>query len=195
MADSLFLREFLRAPLRTGAQQPSSRALAAAMAAEIDPAADGPVVELGPGTGVVTRALLDRGIPEDRLILIELNPSFADHVRRMFPQATVLNGSAFDMRRLITTEIGGGADPQIAGVVSGLPLRGRPDALRTRLLEDALDLARPAAGRFVQFTYWYDSPVPFDRTRVDGRRTRFVPFNLWPASVWTYRRHPDLLTG
>ena len=89
MADSLFLREFLRAPLRTGAQQPSSRALAAAMAAEIDPAADGPVVELGPGTGVVTRALLDRGIPEDRLILIELNPSFADHVRRMFPQATV----------------------------------------------------------------------------------------------------------
>ncbi|AFK53767.1 MULTISPECIES: class I SAM-dependent methyltransferase [Tistrella] len=195
MADSLFLREFLRAPLRTGAQQPSSRALAAAMAAEIDPAADGPVVELGPGTGVVTRALLDRGIPEDRLILIELNPSFADHVRRMFPQATVLNGSAFDMRRLITTEIGGGAEPQIAGVVSGLPLRGRPDALRTRLLEDALDLARPAAGRFVQFTYWYDSPVPFDRTRVDGRRTRFVPFNLWPASVWTYRRHPDLLTG
>ncbi|WP_372090530.1 class I SAM-dependent methyltransferase [Tistrella mobilis] len=195
MADSLFLREFLRAPLRTGAQQPSSRALAAAMAAEIDPAADGPVVELGPGTGVVTRALLDRGIPEDRLILIELNPSFADHVRRMFPQATVLNGSAFDMRRLITTEIGGGAEPQIAGVVSGLPLRGRPDALRTRLLEDALELARPAAGRFVQFTYWYDSPVPFDRTRVDGRRTRFVPFNLWPASVWTYRRHPDLLTG
>ncbi|WP_372073766.1 ribose ABC transporter permease [Tistrella mobilis] len=195
MADSLFLREFLRAPLRTGAQQPSSRALAAAMAAEIDPTADGPVVELGPGTGVVTRALLDRGIPEDRLILIELNPSFADHVRRMFPQATVLNGSAFDMRRLITTEIGGGAEPQIAGVVSGLPLRGRPDALRTRLLEDALDLARPAAGRFVQFTYWYDSPVPFDRTRVDGRRTRFVPFNLWPASVWTYRRHPDLLTG
>ena len=195
MADSLFLREFLRAPLRTGAQQPSSRALAAAMAAEIDPAADGPVVELGPGTGVVTRALLDRGIPEDRLILIELNPSFADHVRRMFPQATVLNGSAFDMRRLITTEIGGGAEPQLAGVVSGLPLRGRPDALRTRLLEDALDLARPAAGRFVQFTYWYDSPVPFDRTRVDGRRTRFVPFNLWPASVWTYRRHPDLLTG
>jgi phosphatidylethanolamine/phosphatidyl-N-methylethanolamine N-methyltransferase len=195
MADSLFLREFLRAPLRTGAQQPSSRALAAAMAAEIDPTADGPVVELGPGTGVVTRALLDRGIPEDRLILIELNPSFADHVRRMFPQATVLDGSAFDMRRLITTEIGGGAEPQIAGVVSGLPLRGRPDALRTRLLEDALDLARPAAGRFVQFTYWYDSPVPFDRTRVDGRRTRFVPFNLWPASVWTYRRHPDLLTG
>ncbi|KYO57562.1 hypothetical protein PJ900_14375 [Tistrella mobilis] len=195
MADSLFLREFLRAPLRTGAQQPSSRALAAAMAAEIDPTADGPVVELGPGTGVVTRALLDRGIPEDRLILIELNPSFADHVRRMFPQATVLNGSAFDMRRLITTEIGGGAEPQIAGVVSGLPLRGRPDALRTRLLEDALELARPAAGRFVQFTYWYDSPVPFDRTRVDGRRTRFVPFNLWPASVWTYRRHPDLLTG
>lgn len=195
MADSLFLREFLRAPLRTGAQQPSSRALAAAMAAEIDPTADGPVVELGPGTGVVTRALLDRGIPEDRLILIELNPSFADHVRRMFPQATVLNGSAFDMRRLITTEIGGGAEPQIAGVISGLPLRGRPDALRTRLLEDALDLARPAAGRFVQFTYWYDSPVPFDRTRVDGRRTRFVPFNLWPASVWTYRRHPDLLTG
>ncbi|MAM76326.1 class I SAM-dependent methyltransferase [uncultured Tistrella sp.] len=195
MADSLFLREFLRAPLRTGAQQPSSRALAAAMAAEIDLTADGPVVELGPGTGVVTRALLDRGIPEDRLILIELNPSFADHVRRMFPQATVLNGSAFDMRRLITTEIGGGAEPQIAGVVSGLPLRGRPDALRTRLLEDALDLARPAAGRFVQFTYWYDSPVPFDRTRVDGRRTRFVPFNLWPASVWTYRRHPDLLTG
>jgi len=195
MADSLFLREFLRAPLRTGAQQPSSRALAAAMAAEIDLTADGPVVELGPGTGVVTRALLDRGIPEDRLILIELNPSFADHVRRMFPQATVLNGSAFDMRRLITTEIGGGAEPQIAGVVSGLPLRGRPDALRTRLLEDVLDLARPAAGRFVQFTYWYDSPVPFDRTRVDGRRTRFVPFNLWPASVWTYRRHPDLLTG
>ncbi|MEN2980068.1 rRNA adenine N-6-methyltransferase family protein [Tistrella bauzanensis] len=188
MADSLFLREFLRAPLRTGAQQPSSRALGAAMAAEIDSNGTDPVVELGPGTGVITRALLDRGIDEHRLVLIELNPSFSDHVQRSFPRATVLTGSAFDMRRLLTTEIGGGIEPRISGVVSGLPLRGRPDALRRRLLQDTLDLARPAAGCFVQFTYWYDSPVPFDRADINGRRTRFVPFNLWPASVWTYRR-------
>jgi predicted O-methyltransferase YrrM len=71
-----FIRTWIEKPLTTGAVAPSSRALARTMAAYVDPARPGPVIELGPGTGPVTEALVAQGVDPSRLVLIEFDPTF-----------------------------------------------------------------------------------------------------------------------
>ena len=90
-----FLSTWLQSPLKTGALSPSSPALAKAMALEIDPSVPGPVVELGPGTGPVTEAILARGITPQRLILVEFNQEFCALLRRRFPGVTVIEGDGY----------------------------------------------------------------------------------------------------
>src|SRR5512134_2670499 len=65
-----FLRSFVTAPVRTGAQWPSGKAVSRAMADPVDLSVPGPIIELGPGTGVVTEALLARGVPPERLVMV-----------------------------------------------------------------------------------------------------------------------------
>src|SRR5262245_23268902 len=113
-----FFRAWMAAPLRTGAQLPSGRELAKAMAAAVDPDAPGVVVKLGSGTGAITAALVERGIAPERLILIEADPQFCELLRRRYPTARVVTGDAYDAPRMLR---GLGAGP-IAAVVSGLPL-------------------------------------------------------------------------
>ena len=180
---SRFLRAWRQAPLRTGAFAPSSKALAKAMAEELLAGRrPGRAIEVGPGTGPFTRALLEVGYDEANLLLIEFNPEFVALLKRRFPRATVVQGSAFDID---TIAAGHGWD-QVDGVVSGLPLYVYPVADRQKLMREAVRLSNPGGG-MVQFTYFFKSPVP----HVDGvkqRYRRFVPLNLWPASVWRYER-------
>lgn len=180
---SRFLRAWRQAPLRTGAFAPSSKALAKAMAEELLAGRrPGRVIEVGPGTGPFTRALLEVGYDEANLLLIEFNPEFVALLKRRFPRATVVQGSAFDIDTIAAEH---GWD-QVDGVVSGLPLYVYPVADRQKLMREAVRLSNPGGG-MVQFTYFFKSPVP----HVDGvkqRYRRFVPLNLWPASVWRYER-------
>ena len=180
---SRFLRAWRQAPLRTGAFAPSSKALAKAMAEELLAGRrPGRVIEVGPGTGPFTRALLEVGYDEANLLLIEFNPEFVALLKRRFPRATVVQGSAFDIDTIAAEH---GWD-QVDGVVSGLPLYVYPVPDRQKLMREAVRLSNPGGG-MVQFTYFFKSPVP----HVDGvkqRYRRFVPLNLWPASVWRYER-------
>ena len=122
-----FIRSWIDKPLRTGAVMPSSKALARAMARPIDPDETGPVIELGPGTGPVTAALVERGVDPSRLVLVEYNPDFCRLLRTRYPTATVIQGDAYRLRRLLESSL---KEPA-AAVVSGLPLLTKP--LRTRL--------------------------------------------------------------
>src|SRR5689334_20916019 len=99
----LFLRAWMRAPLVTAAMLPSGPFLSRAMAAAVDPAAPGPIVELGPGTGAVTAALVERGVAPERLILIEYLPEFSDLLRRRYPSARVIPGDAFEAPEIVKT--------------------------------------------------------------------------------------------
>jgi phosphatidylethanolamine/phosphatidyl-N-methylethanolamine N-methyltransferase len=81
-----FIASWLQHPLKVGAVSPSGKALAQAIAAEIDPEIPGPIVELGPGTGPVTEALIERGIAPERLVLVEYDPDFCKLLRRRFPR-------------------------------------------------------------------------------------------------------------
>src|SRR5690606_33628948 len=115
-------RSWIEKPLSIGAVTPSGKALARAMARHVDPEATGPVIELGPGTGPVTEALVERGIDPARLVLVEFNPEFCRLLRNRFPQATVLRGDAYRLRRTLD----GFLTEPAAAVVSGLPLVTKP---------------------------------------------------------------------
>ena len=144
------------------------------MASYVNPQAPGPVIELGPGTGAVTEALVHQGIEPSRLVLVEFNPSFCRLLRTRYPDATVIQGDAYGIRRLL----GGTLKAPAAAVVSGLPLVTKPPKTRIRLLGEALSLMAPDAP-FVQFTYAVASP---DRksTRLNSSH---IPLSRMPSSA------------
>ena len=189
---ALFFRAWLDNPLRAGAFRPSSAGLARAMAARVDPSVPGPVIELGPGTGVVTAALVERGVDPSRLVLIEADPVFCELLRERWPRALVLRTDAYTAPAVMR-DLGIPA----AAVVAGLPLLVRPPGDRLRLVLDCLRQAAPGAP-FIQFTYFVRSPVPAPRPGLRAHGSAMVWRNLWPARVWTYRladRRPAAVRG
>ena len=178
-----FIRSWLEKPLSTGAVTPSGRVLARTMARYVDANTAGPVVELGPGTGPVTEALIAEGIAPERLVLVEFNPTFCQLLRARFPGATVVLGDAYGLRRLL----GGLLQQPAAAIVSGLPLFTKPVRMRLRLLRDALELLRPGAP-FVQFTYAVVPPIPKRLVGVRAEASERIWKNMPPARVWVYRK-------
>jgi phosphatidylethanolamine/phosphatidyl-N-methylethanolamine N-methyltransferase len=181
-----FIRSWIERPLTIGAVTPSSRILARTMARYVDPNSDGPVVELGPGTGPVTEALVQAGVAPSRLVLVEFNSSFCRILRARFPEATLVQGDAYSLRRLLETLL---LQPA-AAVVSGLPLVTKPIKMRMRLIRDAFDLMLPGAP-FVQFTYSVASPLPRRLGGFSVEASERIWMNLPPARVWVYRRSND----
>jgi phosphatidylethanolamine/phosphatidyl-N-methylethanolamine N-methyltransferase len=177
-----FIRSWIEKPLSTGAVMPSSRVLARAMARYVDPRSQGPVIELGPGTGPVTEALVRHGIDPARLILVEFNPDFCRLLRTRYPAATVVQGDAYRLRRLLESSV----DEPAAAVVSGLPLVTKPLRTRLRLISDAMTLLARGAP-FVQFTYAMVPPIPKKLSGVRAESSELIWMNLPPARVWVYR--------
>ena len=179
-----FIRSWIERPLSIGAVTPSSKMLARAMARYVDPHSDGPVVELGPGTGPVTAALVEAGVDPSRLVLVEFNPAFCRILRTRYPGATLVQGDAYSMRRLLETLL---LQPA-AAVVSGLPLVTKPMRQRLRLIRDAFDLMLPGAP-FVQFTYSVASPLPRLLSGFSVEASERIWMNIPPARVWVYRKN------
>jgi phosphatidylethanolamine/phosphatidyl-N-methylethanolamine N-methyltransferase len=177
-----FIRSWIEKPLSTGAVMPSSKILARAMARCVDPQAQGPIIELGPGTGPVTAALVRHGIDPARLILVEFNPDFCRLLRTRYPAATVVQGDAYRLRRLLENYV----DKPAAAVVSGLPLVTKPLRTRLRLISDAMTLLAPGAP-FVQFTYAMLAPIPKKLPGMRAQASEMIWMNLPPARVWVYR--------
>jgi phosphatidylethanolamine/phosphatidyl-N-methylethanolamine N-methyltransferase len=177
-----FIRSWIEKPISTGAVMPSSKALARTMARYVDPQSSGPVIELGPGTGPVTQALVQHGVDPARLILVEFNPDFCRLLRKRYPAATVVQGDAYRLRRLLETLV---REPA-AAVVSGLPLVTKPLRTRLRLIADAMGLLAPGAP-FIQFTYAMVPPIPKALSGIKAVASELIWLNLPPARVWVYR--------
>jgi phosphatidylethanolamine/phosphatidyl-N-methylethanolamine N-methyltransferase len=178
-----FIRSWIERPLSTGAVTPSGKILARTMARYVDPNSIGPVVELGPGTGPVTEALVEAGVDPARLVLVESNPAFCRILRARYPDATLVQGDAYGMRRLLQTLL---LQPA-AAMVSGLPLITKPVKMRLRLIRDAFDLMVPGAP-FVQFTYAVASPLPKRFGGFSIEASDRIWMNIPPARVWVYRK-------
>lgn len=173
----LFLESWLAKPLQVAALAPSSIHLAAAITREV-PTGPGRVLELGPGTGVFTRALLARGVPESQLVLIEKDPAFARLLRERFPQALLLEA---DARHFSLPDAAG-----ISAAVSGLPLLSMPHA-HIRDILDAVFRQMAPDGALFQFTYGPLCPVPasvLQALSLQADFRRLVLRNVPPASVY-----------
>lgn len=177
-----FLRALIDHPARVSALLPSSPAMAQAIAAQI-PSNDGQVLELGPGTGAITKAIIARGIPASRIVAIEYDPGFADLLSGRFPGLYVLQGDAMNLARVLGTP-----RRSYTAVVSGLPLINFPIEARYEVIEDALARVR-LGGPFIQVSYRGTPAVPESR-EIMARRAAFVWRNLPPGYIWVYRRQP-----
>ena len=181
-----FFLQWLRRPGRLGAVVPSSSALAAALAGQIDAAAPGAVIELGAGTGRVTEALLAAGVAPEALVAVEREASFCALLAARFPGVRVVRGDARALQPLLA-QAGVG---QAKAVVSSLPLLNISSADRRRVLTQALAVLGPD-GVLVQYTYGPAAPVPSElraQVGLHGERAGWVFANLPPAAVWRYRR-------
>lgn len=185
MSDTLlFLRSLLRNPLRTGAVAPSGRTLAQLITADLA-LSDKPIIELGPGTGAFTQALLARGVPEHRLVLVEANPVFAHTLKARFPRARVLTMDATHLG-----EVAGFFDEPAGAVISGLPLLSTPIENVASMLQGAFRHLCPD-GALYQFTYLPRCPVPWRllyRMGLEAHRVGCAWANLPPAFVYRIRR-------
>ena len=179
-----FLRSWIEKPLHMGAVMPSSKLLARTMAQYVDVDSKGPVIELGPGTGAITNALIEHGVDQKRLVLVEYNPGFCALLRDRYPHAKVVQGDAYALRASLDKVL----DAPASAVISGLPLVTKPMLTRLKLIRDAFVALAPGAP-FVQFTYSVAPPIPKSLPGVSTEASERIWMNLPPARVWVYRKH------
>jgi phosphatidylethanolamine/phosphatidyl-N-methylethanolamine N-methyltransferase len=184
---ALFFRHWLRRPLGIGAILPSSDAVARAMASDVPFDRPGAVLELGGGTGVVTRGLIDAGCPPERLIVVEREPALADILRRRFAAARVVKGDACAIGALLA-ELG---VTQLAAVVSSLPIKWFPLASQRAVVEPCFDLLGED-GMFLQLTNALVSPLAMRSLGLDGTEVARVWSQFPPVQIWRYQRRPAM---
>lgn len=183
-----FLAAWVKKPRQTASVVPSSRYLARLMVAQIDPQDDGRVLELGGGTGVFTRAILQTGLSPDKLEVVEINPAFARGLRRHFPHVSILETPA----QIVSTATAG-APGDYQTVVSGLPLLAMDRYMHFDILSESLRMLRPG-GSFVQFTYSLRPPVHrdvMDALGLEVVRSGQTVRNFPPATVFRFFRRGE----
>ena len=176
----MFFRRWLANPLQMGSVVPSSAALCMRVVRQVRYSANEAVIELGAGTGVISRALLERGVPPERLFVVEIVPDMAEHLRRVLPGVNVIEGDARQLPRLLPEHWHG----RIGTVVCGIPLVLLPVPEQRRFI-DAIEDVAPGRG-FLHYSYCATSPLPWRKHALAARREAWTPLNFPPASVWRY---------
>ena len=182
----------LRHPRRMGAIAPASRALARAIRDEVLRSEPGVLIEVGAGTGAITRALAPALVAQDRFVVFERDPEFADLLRASFPQLEVLNHCASRVDLLTLA-----ADTPVT-LVSSLPLLSMPGDEARQCIEAMLALiARQPRSRLIQYTYAARHLRPFNGIPAGWRwrRSASVWANLPPATVWALEQTPPSYNG
>ncbi|MDR1965979.1 MAG: methyltransferase domain-containing protein [Synergistaceae bacterium] len=174
----LMLKEIIHNPRDMGTFASSSRALAGEMASALSPRTmkNGTLVEVGAGTGPVTAALLERGVPSDRLVVIEKSPALAECLMRRFPNVNVRCCGAEEMSSCL------GAAPPVTAIISSLPFRSLPKSVSIGIMEEVERTLAPG-GIFVQFTYALIGEIPCIPAAFRKVRSRLVFLNFPPAKV------------
>ncbi|WP_027669271.1 phospholipid N-methyltransferase PmtA [Rhizobium leguminosarum] len=178
-----FFRGMMQGPKTVGSIVPTSSITAKRMASVVDIHSGLPVLELGPGTGAITKAILGRGVRPENLVAIEYSTDFHKHLQRTYPGVHFINGDAFDLQ----TTLGNFSGLTFDSVVSGIPLLNFPMAKRISLLESLLD-RMPAGRPMVQISYGAISPIAASPDRYHIQHFDFVMRNIPPAQLWLYRR-------
>ena len=178
-----FFKGWMDGPKNVGTPFPTSAHTGRSMASHIDLASKLPVLEIGAGTGVITRAILKHGTPANRLYAVEYSAIFSTCLRHNFPEVNVIEGDAFDLDQTLGENSGTVFDC----VISAIPLLNFKPNERTAYIENLLDRI-PTGRPVVQVTYGPLSPVPKGTGSFTAARADFVFRNVPPAHIWTYKR-------
>ena len=184
----VFFKSLLKAPLKTGAFFPSSKNLASSISNFVSiPEPDEYVCELGAGTGRLTAALLERGVPSSQLIILEMQSSLVKFLRKTFPSVTVIEGNATDLLSLLPEKVIG----NIQTIVSGIPMVNLRFADQQQIIT-AIKNVMKLNGSLLQFTYRPGSPLPSNKLALRQRYLGRVFLNMPPAAIWEYKNthHP-----
>jgi phosphatidylethanolamine/phosphatidyl-N-methylethanolamine N-methyltransferase len=178
-----FFKGMMQGPKTVGSIVPTSSITARKMASVININSGLPVLELGPGTGAITKAILGRGVKPEKLVAIEYSTDFYEHLVRLYPGVHFINGDAFDLDKTLGALKGQMFD----SVVSAVPLLNFPMQARSALLESLLDRV-PAGRPVVQISYGAVSPIIARPDRYHIQHFDFIVRNIPPAQLWIYRR-------
>lgn len=189
--DIRFFKNWVHDPKSTGALVPTGPILARAMAQLVNPASSAPVLELGPGTGVITKAILDTGLPPNQLNCVEYSAGFVARLRLTFSKSRIVQGDAFALDQLFPLE----SLQPFQTVVSALPLLNFPAQKRDHLLDTVLQRLQPGQP-FVQFSYGLTPPIRCRGSNETCEPHDWIFRNIPPARIWVYRRNeqPALLS-
>lgn len=176
-----FFGTWIRKPMSLGAVAPSSARYCARMADTASTDLDGPILELGPGLGVVTRALLAKGVDPRRITSIEYDADFARTLRDRFPLVNVVQGDGFDLDRTL----GDGGRTRYAAILMAIPVAAKPQSERQALFLRYLDRLLPG-GNITQLSYLVTPPVKPMEGLLEVSSTPIVWDNIPPARVWVY---------
>jgi phosphatidylethanolamine/phosphatidyl-N-methylethanolamine N-methyltransferase len=178
-----FFRTWATSPLKMGSVTPTSRALADLMVKHAHPDPDGYVLETGPGTGVVTEALIRAGIPPQRIVSLEYDKGFCRLLRKRFPKVHLLQGDALDLDAALAEF----RDVKFSAALSGIPLLNLPKAKRAPYLLGLLDRLVPG-GVVSQLSYSLTPPQEPIAGRLAVRKSKWVTANFPPGRAWIYSR-------
>ncbi|UVC16187.1 phospholipid N-methyltransferase PmtA [Mesorhizobium onobrychidis] len=178
-----FFKGWIDKPKAVGSIVPTSSITARKMASVVNPKSGLPVLEVGPGTGVITRAILAQGVKPENLYAVEYSTDFVRHLRQLYPGVNVIEGDAFNLDATLGDKRGLTFD----SVVSGVPLLNFPVAQRIAYVESLLDRI-PTGRPIVQLTYGPLSPIPPGRGDYTVEHFHFVIRNIPPTQLWIYRR-------
>jgi phosphatidylethanolamine/phosphatidyl-N-methylethanolamine N-methyltransferase len=184
-ATTLFLQELVNCPRQVGAILPSSKKLAVAMARWLPKDSNAYALELGPGTGSVTEALFERGLPQDRLIAIEQSPKMADLLRSRFPRAKIITGDAFQLDKLLKRHAR--HVDNIGMVFSSLPLLNFAPHIADNLAKK-IRAVLPSEGKLVQYSYHIGNKQPKAASHFRFLASSLIWLNLPPARVSVYQK-------
>lgn len=178
-----FFKGMMDRPKTTGSIIPTSSVTARKMASVIDLQSGLPVLELGPGTGAITKAILARGLPPERLVAVEYSTDFYQHLQRTYPGVRLINGDAFDIEKTL----GDMKDLMFDSIISAVPLLNFPMQDRIKMLESLLDRL-PAGRPVMQISYGAISPIIAQPDRYHIQHFDFIVRNIPPAQLWIYSR-------
>jgi phosphatidylethanolamine/phosphatidyl-N-methylethanolamine N-methyltransferase len=179
----IFLKGMISSPDTVGSIIPTSRVTARCMADQIDLSSNLPIWELGPGTGVITKAILNRGVEAKDLYCVEYSEEFTRRLKIMLPDVNIVNGDAFDLDNVL----GDMRQAQFDTIITSMPLLNFPMMARKRLINDLLN-RMPEGRPIVLFSYGATAPVPTEGEDFEVKAIRWVIRNVPPARVWAYTR-------
>ncbi|MFM2042778.1 MAG: putative phospholipid N-methyltransferase [Pseudomonadota bacterium] len=179
----LFLKRWLANPKAVASITPSGPSLSRLIASHVRRDPDEVVVEYGGGTGAITQALLESGIPPSRLYTVEMDRELAGYLRTQFPDVNVLQGDVRNIRSLLPPQFIG----KVGTVVVGIPMILIPAEAQRKIVDEIFAIM-PEGRRFLSYTYSARSPLKRRALGIEGKRVGFTVANIPPASVWGFTR-------